>query len=227
MVPLILQLALARGLNPVPLLLGFCFAANNGAAATLIGSPQNMIIAQQLRLSFTGFMQAALLPSMLSLVLIWARAGAGLPRQAGSARRSRPPGAGAIPFDRLETAKAALVTLLVVAAFLFTGWPPELSRWRRRRCCSLTAPVASSDLLGACRRRPAAAARQPVRGQRGAGGDRACRSAGSRRSRAHGVRLAAPDRALPAPWRCCSDTVGNNPRRAHGDALCIGHEPRT
>lgn len=46
MTPLLISLTLARGLNPIPFVLGFCFAANTGSAGTLIGSPQNMIIAQ-------------------------------------------------------------------------------------------------------------------------------------------------------------------------------------
>lgn len=39
MTPLLVSLRLARGLNPVPFLLAFCFAANAGSSGTLIGSP--------------------------------------------------------------------------------------------------------------------------------------------------------------------------------------------
>jgi len=126
MVPLLVAVTLARGLNPVPFLLGFCFASNTGSVGTLIGSPQNMIIAQGLGLSFTAFVRAALLPSLLSLPLVWAaiaivyRHRWELP---GLAARVPPE---AVVLNRIETAKAAVVTLAVVLAFVFTDWPRPL-----------------------------------------------------------------------------------------------------
>jgi len=71
MVPLLVHLCQARGLNPVPFLLGFAFAANGGSAGTIIGSPQNMIVAEALHLSFLRFMKGAMLPALLSLPVIW------------------------------------------------------------------------------------------------------------------------------------------------------------
>ena len=59
MTPLLVSITLSRGLNPVPFLLGFCFAANTGSAGTIIGSPQNMIAAQGLGISFNGFLRVA------------------------------------------------------------------------------------------------------------------------------------------------------------------------
>jgi Na+/H+ antiporter NhaD/arsenite permease-like protein len=53
MTPLLVAITLSRALNPIPFLLAFCFAANTGSAGTIIGSPQNMIAAQGLGLSFT------------------------------------------------------------------------------------------------------------------------------------------------------------------------------
>ena len=72
MTPLLISITLARGLNPVPFLLAFCFAANAGSAGTLIGSPQNMIVAQGLDMSFNSFLTYAGLPALLSLPLVWA-----------------------------------------------------------------------------------------------------------------------------------------------------------
>lgn len=71
MTPLLVAITLSRGLNPVQFLLGFCFAANTGSAATIIGSPQNMIAAQGLDLSFIGFMGVAGLPALVSLPIVW------------------------------------------------------------------------------------------------------------------------------------------------------------
>jgi Na+/H+ antiporter NhaD/arsenite permease-like protein len=146
MIPLILQIALARGLNPVPLLLGFCFAANNGATATLIGSPQNIIIGQQLRLGFVPFMQATAVPAMLSLIAIWVVL-VWLYRGRWQATGAAAPQPAEPVLNRLETAKALVVTALVIAAFLFTAWPPELIALAAAAVLIVNRTIASSDLL--------------------------------------------------------------------------------
>ena len=134
MTPIFARICVARRLNPVPFLLGFCFAVNVGSAGTLIGSPQNMITAETLGLSFTGFMAAAALPSLLGLPIIWlvlvvlyrrrwalssAPAHATAKAGADAADAETPPA----PLDVGETAKAALVTAAVIVAFVMTDWP--------------------------------------------------------------------------------------------------------
>ncbi|BAH75612.1 SLC13 family permease [Solidesulfovibrio magneticus] len=65
MTPILVEATLARGLNPVPYLIGLAMAANIGSAATLIGNPQNMLIGQVANLPFGGYMLAAL-PSVVA-----------------------------------------------------------------------------------------------------------------------------------------------------------------
>jgi Na+/H+ antiporter NhaD/arsenite permease-like protein len=149
MVPLIMQLTLARRLNPVPFLLGFCFAANAGSAGTIIGSPQNMIIAQGMNLSFTGFMKAAAIPSILSLLPIWGvlcliyRRRWDVPASGGTA----PAGVAPVPLNVLETAKATVVTVLVIAAFMLTSWPRELIALGAGAVLLVNRKIASADML--------------------------------------------------------------------------------
>lgn len=151
MVPLLVQLCLARGLNPTPFLLGFAFAANVGSAGTVIGSPQNMIIAQGLDLSFLGFMRAALAPSLVSLVPVWAVIALLYRRRWMLAPASGGAGAaivaGAVPLDRAETAKAAIVTLGVVAAFCFTPWPRDLVALAAGALLLLNRRISSADVM--------------------------------------------------------------------------------
>ena len=113
MTPLLVSITLSRGLNPVPFLLAFCFAANTGSAGTIIGSPQNMIAAQGLGLSFNGFLRVAGLPALAVAADRLGDRGADLPRPlAGGAGRgagARRPAAAA-EVNRWETAKAAMVT---------------------------------------------------------------------------------------------------------------------
>ncbi len=149
MVPLLIQLCLARRLNPTPFLLGFAFAANTGSSGTVIGSPQNMIIAQGLDLSFVGFMKAALVPSLLSLVPVWGVL-AVLYRNRWTLDVGRPAAATTAPavhLDRIETAKTALVTLLVVAAFCLTSWPRDLVALGAGALLLLNRRIASADVM--------------------------------------------------------------------------------
>ena len=70
--PVIIQTCRHRRLDPVPYLLAIACAANVGSAATLIGNPQNILIGQALRLSFSGYLIMAGIPSLLGLVIMWA-----------------------------------------------------------------------------------------------------------------------------------------------------------
>lgn len=165
MTPLLVALTLARGLNPVPFLLAFCFAANTGSSGTLIGSPQNMIAAQGLGLSFNGFLEVTLLPAMLSLPIIWGivafmyrgrwtlSATTGAP--AAPAVDASAVGTSAADATRdevvlnvWETCKAGIVTLAVVAAFVLSDWPKELIALGAASVLLINRKIASSDMLG-------------------------------------------------------------------------------
>lgn len=148
MVPLLVQLCQARGLNPTPFLLGFAFAANAGSAGTIIGSPQNIIIAEGLHLSFLGFMKAALVPAVLSLPVIWGVLVVLYRRHwtATSAASDLPPTV--LPeVDRGETIKGAVVTALVVAAFCFTDWSRSQVALAAAAVLLLNRRIASSNVL--------------------------------------------------------------------------------
>jgi Na+/H+ antiporter NhaD/arsenite permease-like protein len=150
MVPLLLQFCVARRLNTTPFLLGFAFAANSGSAGTIIGSPQNMIIAQGLDLSFVGLMRAAMLPSILSLVVIWGVLVVlyrGRWMNVDAAPASTAAAAPPVTLDRVEIAKAAVVTVLVVAAFCLTAWPRELIALAAGAVLLLNRRIASADVM--------------------------------------------------------------------------------
>lgn len=149
MTPLLLQITLARGLNPLPFLLGFCFAANAGSAGTLIGSPQNMMVAAGLDLSFLTFLRVAGLPALLSLPIIW---GILLLLYRGRWMRhgehpSAPRSVAEVKLDRGETLKAAIVTLAVIAAFTLTGWPHAVIALAAAGVLLLNRRIASADML--------------------------------------------------------------------------------
>lgn len=152
MCPLLLSITLARGLNPVPFLLGFCFAANTGAAGTIIGSPQNIIAAQKLNLSFAGMSAITAIPALMSLPVIWLvitflyrnrwklAAPAGSGEDAGQA--PAPP-----PFSLGETLKAAFTAIIVVFAFIFSDWPRETVALTAAGFLLLSRRISSKSLL--------------------------------------------------------------------------------
>jgi len=147
MTPLLVAVTMSRGLNPVPFLLGFCFAANAGSAGTIIGSPQNMIAAQGLGISFNGFLRIASVPALLSLPIVWAMV-ALLYRHRWHGQATDSADAAPPPTNRWETTKAAAVTLGVVAAFVLTDWPKELVALGAAAVLLVNRTIASSDMLG-------------------------------------------------------------------------------
>ncbi|WP_127091972.1 SLC13 family permease [Aquabacter cavernae] len=150
MTPLLVAVTLTRGLNPVPFLLGFCFAANAVSSGTLIGSPQNMIIAQGLDLSFMGFLRATAVPALASLPIVWGilvllyRGRWTLQAPAAGAAQ---PAAAPVPLDVGETLKAGVVTIAVVLAFIFSDWPRELIALAAAGLLLMSRRVSSHDLL--------------------------------------------------------------------------------
>ena len=149
MTPLLVSVTLARGLNPVPFLLAFCFAVNTGSTATLIGSPQNMIIAQELGLSFNGFLSAAAVPALLSLPIVWGvivlayRDRWKLTQQPSSTSDAAQDGT----IDLLETAKTALVAVVVIGMFIFSDLPRELIAMAGAGVLLVSRKISSQNML--------------------------------------------------------------------------------
>jgi Na+/H+ antiporter NhaD/arsenite permease-like protein len=146
MTPLLLAVTLERGLNPAPFLLAFCFAANTGAAGTPIGSPQNMILAEGLRLSFTGFARVTLTPALLSLPAVWLILALGYRKR--WFLRAHPSVTGKPEaLNRAETGKALIAAFAVVCAFVFTDWPRALVAMGAAGFLLMNRKISSADLL--------------------------------------------------------------------------------
>ncbi len=124
--PVVAGALLRRRLNPVPFLVALAIASNIGAAATPVGNPQNMLIAQVGGLDFARFVLWCLPPVVFALgaayALIWAmsrgRLASSAPAPADATTPSR-------PFNRAHTVKGLVIVVLVVA-FFFSPLPKEL-----------------------------------------------------------------------------------------------------
>jgi Na+/H+ antiporter NhaD/arsenite permease-like protein len=178
MTPVVLRVALRRGLPPVPLLVALACAANIGSAATLIGNPQNMLIGSVMQLPFAAYLQAALPPVLASLTLLWAMlawrlrrgpspapaADPGVGSSAGTAVSARvAPGSGTPadagspgpadadaepPFDRWQSAKGLSVAAALMAVFLLTPWPREVAALVGAGVLLLSRRLHSARVLG-------------------------------------------------------------------------------
>jgi len=116
-----------RGYRPMPFLIGLAMATNLGSAATLIGNPQSMLIAQTAGLSFGRFLLWCAPPSILSLAvtyLILLRLYRGnflldAPSQETAYDESWP------PLNVWQSTKG-LIAVAVVLVLFFTPVPREL-----------------------------------------------------------------------------------------------------
>ena len=124
--PVVGTALLRKRLNPVPFLVALAIASNIGAAATLVGNPQDMMIAQTAKLSFGPYLLWCITPVALSLAaayaIIWRlsrhRLATGGDSRADVAVTPT-------PFDRAHAIKGLVILALVIALF-FTPIPKEL-----------------------------------------------------------------------------------------------------
>ncbi len=124
--PVVAIALLRRQLNPVPFLIALAVASNIGAAATLVGNPQDMMIAQIAGLSFGRYVLWCISPVVFALgcayALIWTMSRRSLASSAPLPASVKP---SPTPFNRAHTIKG-LVILGLVIAFFFSPVPKEI-----------------------------------------------------------------------------------------------------
>lgn len=124
--PVLLGHCIDRKLNPVPYLLALACGTNVGSIATIIGSPQNMLIGEHFNLSFVSFMGYTAVPAVASMGLVWAviawqfRTDWDLPDHVKAKKLKHR------DFNRWEAIKGAIVTAVLIGLFIATDWPRDL-----------------------------------------------------------------------------------------------------
>ena len=124
--PIVGAALLRQRLNPIPFLIALTIASNVGAAATLIGNAQDMMIGEVAHLSFARYLFWGAVPVTVSLAasygLIWYlsknQLTAAIPAQSAAVQQS-------YQFDKVHTIKGIVILVLVVGLF-FTSFPKEL-----------------------------------------------------------------------------------------------------
>ncbi len=124
--PIIAAALLQRQLNPIPFLIALAIASNIGAAATIIGNPQDMMIAEVARLDFGRYLLWCAVPVVAALAfgyaIIWLMSRrdlrAVLPARAEPEQTIQ-------PYNRFHTIKG-LIILVVVIGLFFSPLPKEI-----------------------------------------------------------------------------------------------------
>src|SRR6266545_5680673 len=116
--PLLIAGAQRRGLDPRPFAIALAASVNAGSAATLIGSPQNILLGSIGRLDFWTFLVACFVPALFALVVVFAVVWL---QWRSRIRDATPPPEALVPiaaaattehlFDRNQTIKGAIALL--------------------------------------------------------------------------------------------------------------------
>ncbi len=69
--PIVCDVTLSMGLNPLPYLLGLAVSANIGSMATIIGNPQNILIGASSGMAFGTFSLHLVPPALIILAIAW------------------------------------------------------------------------------------------------------------------------------------------------------------
>ena len=146
--PIVGTALLRQQLNPIPYLIALAIASNLGAAATLIGNPQDMMIGQVAHLSFGHYLLWSAVPVMLAMAaaygIIWKLSQKKLVSTlTATAESTLPPR----PFNRPHTIKG-LVILAVVIGLFFSSLPKEVIALAAAGIHLASTRFRTDDLLG-------------------------------------------------------------------------------
>jgi Na+/H+ antiporter NhaD/arsenite permease-like protein len=146
--PIVGTALLRQRLNPIPYLIALAIASNLGAAATLIGNPQDMMIGQVARLSFGHYLLWSAVPVILALAaaygIIWLLSRKKLQSTLTvTAESTLPPR----PFNRTHTIKG-LIILAVVIGLFFSSLPKEVIALAAAGIHLASTRFRTDDLLG-------------------------------------------------------------------------------
>ena len=146
--PVVAAALLKQQLNPVPFLIGLAIASNIGAAATLVGNPQDMMIAEIAGLGFGQYSLWCLVPVLFALAcacaIIWRLSRHQFNAGSGVETVSSPP---TYPYDRTHTFKGLVIFIIVIGLF-FTSLPKEIVALTAAAIHLASPKFRTSQLLG-------------------------------------------------------------------------------
>jgi Na+/H+ antiporter NhaD/arsenite permease-like protein len=146
--PIVGSALLRKRINPVPFLIALAISSNLGAAATLIGNPQDMLIGQVAHLDFGHYLLWSSVPVLVAMGaaygIIWLISQKNLqPVSLVQNELDRP----SIPFNRAHTIKG-LIILVVVVGLFFSRVPKEIIALAAAGIHLASRKFRTEDLLG-------------------------------------------------------------------------------
>jgi Na+/H+ antiporter NhaD/arsenite permease-like protein len=139
---------LRKQINPVPFLIALAISSNIGAAATLIGNPQNMMIGQIAHLNFGHYLLWSSAPVVFAMSaaygIIWLMSRKNLQASSSIPNESAQP---TYPFNRWHTIKGIIILILVIGLF-FTSLPKEVIALAAAGIHLASTKFHTDDLLG-------------------------------------------------------------------------------
>jgi Na+/H+ antiporter NhaD/arsenite permease-like protein len=146
--PIVGTALLRKQLNPIPFLIALAIASNIGAAATLIGNPQDMMIGQVAHLSFGHYILWSAVPVILAMAaafgIIWMLSQKILQSAWPVPGKSNEP---SHPFNPPHTIKG-LIILAVVIGLFFSPLPKEIIALAAAGIHLASTRFRTNDLLG-------------------------------------------------------------------------------
>jgi Na+/H+ antiporter NhaD/arsenite permease-like protein len=146
--PIVGTALLQKQFNPIPFLIALAIASNVGAAATLIGNPQDMMIGQVAHLNFGRYLLWSIVPVVFALgcsygcIWLMSQKNIRLPGPAGPNLETQD-----YPFNRWHTIKG-LITLIIVVGLFFTSLPKEIIALAAAGIHLASGKFRTDDLLG-------------------------------------------------------------------------------
>lgn len=146
--PIVGTALLRKGFNPVPFLIALAIASNIGAAATLIGNPQNLMIGEVAHLSFGNYMLWSIGPVLFAMGtsygIIWIMSQKKLQSPSPVQEKSEYKN---YEFNQSHTIKGLIILIIVVGLF-FTSLPKEVIALAAAGIHLASTKFRTDDLLG-------------------------------------------------------------------------------
>ena len=146
--PIVSVALLRKQLNPVPFLIALAISSNIGAAATLIGNPQNMMISEVASLDFGRYLLWSAMPVIFAMTaaygIIWMMSRNNL--QASPSAQSDSPQQ-TYSFNQSHTIKGIIILVLAIGLF-FTTLPKEVIALAAAGIHLASTKFRTDDLLG-------------------------------------------------------------------------------
>lgn len=139
---------LRQQLNPVPFLIALAIASNLGAAATVIGNPQNMMISEIAHLNFGSYLLWSIVPVIFTMGaaygIIWMMSRKNLQTRA---LVHNEPSQQTYPFNKNHSIKGIVILVAVIGLF-FTSLPKEIIALAAAGVHLASTKFRTEDLLG-------------------------------------------------------------------------------